>query len=103
MVFFPVDETVGVGVVFPTNGDVYVLYVPVQGDEVVAADGVVPFRVVGVGLADAGVAVSADTSTAAVVAISGAASAIWYAAARALEQKSAAWGWLLGVPKPPTY
>lgn len=29
--------------------------------------------------------------------------ALWYVAARALEQWKPGWGWLLGAPKQPTY
>jgi hypothetical protein len=54
-------------------------------------------------LTDNGVVVSDETSTAAVLAISGVAGAVWYAAARWLEGVNPMFGWLLGSPKTPSY
>lgn len=54
-------------------------------------------------LTDNGVVVSDETSTAAVLAISGIAGSIWYALARTLESRNPLFGWLLGSPRTPSY
>ena len=50
-----------------------------------------------------GVVVPEDVSTGLTTGLVGLASALYYAIARALEQRWPWLGWLLGVPKQPTY